>query len=141
MDTEDFRYQGDKRLVEEICDILGEYEKAVTFYGARFDIPFVRTKALEYRIDFPSKRQLIHQDLWFAARSQLKLHSNRLIAVCDILGIPGKGSVEPTLWRKAKYGNQDALRAIQKHNISDVEVLEKVHNRLMPHIGFTRRSI
>lgn len=137
----ELRYQGDKRLVEEICHVLHTFDRVVTYYGSRFDLPFIRTKALEYGIDFPSNREVQQIDLWQTARRKLKLHSNRLISVCDILGIKGKSSVQPVLWRKANFGDLNALNAILKHNMNDVMVLEKVHKRLEEHVGYTRSSI
>jgi uncharacterized protein YprB with RNaseH-like and TPR domain len=71
----------------------------------------------------------------------MKLHSNRLETVCDLLGIKGKTHQNPATWRLAKGGNKKALEEILDHNKWDVRILEEVYNRLKDFVLELDRSI
>jgi len=131
----------DKRLVKECINNLMKFDRVYTYYGSKFDIPFLRTRALELGLDFPIYGAMSHKDVWYIAKYKLKLHSNRLASVCDLLEIKGKSNLNPKLWRLAKSGNKKALDEILKHNIADVEVLEAVYHRLMNFVKEDNRSI
>jgi uncharacterized protein YprB with RNaseH-like and TPR domain len=120
----------DKRIVQECINNLMKFDRVYTFYGTKFDIPFLRTRALELGIDFPIYGSLSHKDVYYIARFKMKLHSNRLEVVCDLLGIKGKTHQNPATWRSAKSGNKKALEEILEHNKGDVIILEQVYNRL-----------
>jgi len=131
----------DKRIVKECVDALMKFDRIYTFYGSRFDIPFLRTRALELGIDFPIYGSITHKDIYYIARYKLKLHSNRLAVVCDLLGIKGKTHQNPTTWRLATGGNKKALEEILDHNKWDVIILEQVYNRLKDFVKETEKSI
>jgi len=136
----------DKRIIKSLIEILPTFDRIITFYGTYFDVPFCRTRALDVGVKFPFSRQLRHTDVWFIARSKLKLHSNRLESVADFLRVKekyglSKTKLEPRIWRKAAFGDETSLKLIYKHNIKDVEVLEKVYEELLPYFTDTRRSI
>jgi uncharacterized protein YprB with RNaseH-like and TPR domain len=131
----------DRRLVKDLVDTLFKYDTVVTYYGSNFDIPFIRTKAMGYHIEFPPYKSLRHVDLYYVVRSKMKLMGNRLGNATNFLGIEGKNSIETKYWRKALTGNKSALGYIKDHNIRDVLILEKLHNRLLPYTAQIRRSI
>jgi len=131
----------DRRLVKECINDLMKFDRVYTFYGSKFDIPFLRTRALEMGIDFPMYGSLSHKDVYYIARYKLKLHSNRLASVCDLLGIKGKTHQNPTTWRLASGGNKKALDDILDHNKWDVRILEEVYNKLKDFVLELDRSI
>jgi len=120
----------DKRIIQELVDKIKEFTLIYTYYGSRFDIPFIRTRALEWGIEFPAYGEINHRDLYYLVRSRMKLHRNRLENACDLLGIKGKTHLEPKMWVLANTGNKEALQYILKHNIYDVKILEELHERL-----------
>lgn len=120
----------EKRLLKSLLKELEDYDLIYTWYGAKFDIPFIRTRCLHHGLDFPGYGSLIHKDLYYVARFKLKMHSNRLAAVAEFLGIQGKTPLDPEVWVKASFGNRRAFRYILKHNEADVQVLEAVHRKL-----------
>jgi uncharacterized protein YprB with RNaseH-like and TPR domain len=131
----------DKDLVGSLIVAMKSYDIIYTFYGARFDIPFSRSRALFHGLMFPTFHQIRHIDLWFAARSKLKIHSNRLQTVCEFLGIKGKTPILGKYWVEAMSGNDTALHYIQRHNIADAVILEKAAGKLEPYMAISRTSI
>ena len=69
------------------------------------------------------------------------MHSNRLGTVADFLGIPGKTALKPEIWVQASFGDKKAIAYIHEHNIADVVILEKVHEKLEPFMRGVQRSI
>lgn len=138
----DFRnYPHDRRVVKELLEEMKKYDVLCTYYGTGFDIPFIRSRALKCGLIFPFYKEINHLDLYYVARNRLKLHSSRLASVCAFLGIEGKTAIDNEYWAKAVSGNDEALKYILEHNKGDVEILERVHNYLMPYMQNTRRSI
>lgn len=131
----------DYNIIKSLVEELRKYKIIVTYYGTGFDIPFVRTKALHYGIDFPSYADLYHFDLYYTVKSRLSLQRNSLKQACEYLGIVGKTDIDTNSWRKAKYGDPEALREVLSHNIGDVEILEQLHEKLNPFAKWTKKSI
>ena len=120
----------DKRIVEMLCEELNNYDTLLTYYGTRFDIPFIRTRAIDSGIRFPFYREVSHKDLFYQVRSKLRLHSNSLKNATEFLGIRGKTKLDPRIWRDATYGESDALQTVHAHNIADVMILERLHKKI-----------
>jgi uncharacterized protein YprB with RNaseH-like and TPR domain len=134
--------KAERALLSKLIRTLTKFDRIYTWYGARFDIPFVRTRCLAHGLPFPEYMQLYHTDLWFVARSRLALSSNRLANVETFFNLPeSKTPLEPEIWQRAAFGDRQALRYIHEHNVADVKVLELVHERLEAYFAGTRRSI
>lgn len=131
----------DKRIVQECIDNLMKFDRIYGFYSTKFDIPFLRTRALELGIEFPMYGAISHKDIYYIARYKLKLHSNRLATVCDFLSIKGKTHQNPATWRLAKGGNKKALEEILEHNKWDCIILQKVYERLRNFVKEDNKSI
>lgn len=138
-EVEDGTY--DKRIVKECIDALMKFDRVYTYYGSRFDLPLLRTRALEQGVEFPIYGAMSQKDIYYIAKYKLKLHSNRLDCVCDLLNISGKTHINPKIWRLASGGNKKAIDAILEHNIADVEVLELVYNKLKNFVKEDNKSI
>ena len=123
----------DRDLIRECIDAMSKLDVCVTFYGSRFDIPTIRTRALFYKIPFPKHGTIKSCDVWRIARGKLNLHSNRLENICSFYGIPAKQhKMSPQVWTKSLSGDQKALDYVWAHNKEDVYSLEKVYNLLIP---------
>ena len=132
----------DKKLMEEaVAHILG-FNRICTYYGSRFDIPFLRARALYHGLDFPLYKEVYHTDVYYMAKNRLCISRKRLETVCDFLGIPAKAhKLNQVMWLKALGGNPKALDFIWKHNTEDVISLEQVWKRLDSYCQPTNRSI
>jgi uncharacterized protein YprB with RNaseH-like and TPR domain len=120
----------DSRIVEMLCEEMNNYDTLMTYYGTRFDVPFIRTRALDHGIRFPFYREVSHKDLYYQVRSKLRLNSNSLKTATEFLGIRGKTKLDPRVWRDATYGDTDALQTVLSHNIADVIILERLHKKI-----------
>lgn len=128
----------DKKLVEDCIEDMKRFDRIVTYYGTRFDIPFIRTRALHNNIDFPLYGTLIHNDLYYIVRNKFKIGRNSLDAACkSLLGYSTKTHLEPDYWINATTGDQKSLNYIFEHNKQDVLLTEALHDKI---IGFRKRS-
>ena len=123
-------YKPTKEFSKSLVDEMNKYDVVVTYYGTRFDIPFIRTRALYHGTYFPMYRQKSHKDLYYVVKSKLKLHRSSLMAATEFFGIAGKTRIRPEYWQKARWGDEQSLEYIYKHNVADVVILEKLHRKL-----------
>ena len=136
------RDKNDYRIIKSAVKAICRYDRIVTWYGANFDIPWTRSRAIKHGIEFPAFRDLYHTDLYYVARAKLALHSNRLAAVCQWFGIEAKTHpMTPTLWERAGAGNEEALHTILTHCREDVVSTDEVFKLLLVHTQLQKRSV
>ena len=134
----------DKKLLREFVKQVKKYDKVVVHYGApgRFDIPFLRTRCLYHKLDFPLYREILVEDTYTMAKQRLKLSRNRLENIAVFFNIPCKEhKMNPSMWQKALMGNTRALNYIWRHNKEDVITLELVWKKLSKYAPRRRLSI
>ena len=131
----------DKRIVGTMVKALNEFDIITFHFGEYFDAPFARSRAIYYKLPFPEYGSLAKIDTWRWAKRNLKLHSNRLDAIAEYLGVNSKTHLSPAIWRRASRGDIDAVQYILKHNKMDVVTLEKVYHKLKAYSAGTRSSI
>ena len=132
----------DKKVVASCVRDMQRFDRVITFYGTKFDLPFIRTRALALGLDFPDYGEMYHKDIYYVARNKLRLHSNRLDAVCRALfGDTTKTRIEPGHWIQALMGKKEALDYILEHNKQDVIELERVYDTLIRFNTVTNTSI
>lgn len=129
-----FNYSFDKRVVKELLAALKKYDVLYAHYGDRFDFPFIRTRAFVHNLekDLPEYMETFIRDTWPIAKYKLRLHSNRLGAIAETLGITEvtKTPVSGRMWELAKAGHPKALQYVKDHNKKDVQILERVQKKL-----------
>jgi len=77
----------DKRIVAQCIDDMRKFDRIVGHYSSRFDIPFIRTRAIIHKLKFPVYGEIVQTDTWRMARNLLALSSNRQDVVAEaILG-------------------------------------------------------
>lgn len=122
----------DRRIMARLIDDLSRYDMIVTYYGTRFDIPFVRTRAMVHGLTFPHYGMLKHKDLYYTVRYRFSLHSNRLDVACrTLVGESSKTTLLPDIWQAAAYGDRKALQYILEHNIEDVKDTRRLYYRVL----------
>lgn len=131
----------DRRVVESFVNKMNEYKIIVGYYSTMFDLPFMRSKALHYRIPFPEFGDIFHWDIYYTVRSKFNLSRKSLESACDYFGIKGKTPIEREVWRRAKYGHPDAISTVIDHNIADVVITEELHDLISFSRKWNRRSI
>lgn len=134
----------DKNLVKKLVKDLRKFNRLIVYHGSdyHFDIPFCRTRALHWGIDFPAYREIYVNDLYLAVKAKLKVSSKHLKTVCDLLGIPAKEHPgKPDVWIRASIGDPEALEYVKLHNIEDVISLKQLWQKMKDMILIGRRSI
>lgn len=136
------KYKFDSRLMENLIADVNKFDRVITYYGSRFDIPFCKTRAEKWGLDFPAYRDLWQTDVYDIAKRNLLLHSTRLEQVCKLMDIPAKGhKLEPDIWQKAQAGHKESLDWIFTHCQEDVTALEGAWKRLKKYTIPAKRSI
>ena len=131
----------DKKLVQACVDELRNHKIWVTYYGTGYDLPFIRAKCVHYDIEFPEYGTYYHHDLYYTIRNKFHLSRNSLDNATQYFGIAGKTPIDKEDWRAAKYGNKKALAQVVEHNVADVDILEALHDKIMPFRKWIRTSI
>ncbi len=131
----------DKRVCQEWIDAIKDIDVVTTYFGTRFDIPFLRTRCMYWGLRFPAFNGLYHWDLFYKVRSKLNLHRKSLDVACGFFGISGKTHLDLEIWNRARVGDPTALKYVYDHNIGDVEILELLFHKLEPHSKWIRKSI
>lgn len=126
--------QSDKKIVEQISKILAQATEVVFHNGDKFDLPWIRGRALFHKLEmFPHYSTI---DTLKISRSKFNLNSNRLDYLAKYLGIGGKIKTDYSLWRSVVIDKcPKAMEAMIKYCKKDVVLLENVFNRLKTHIN------
>ena len=132
----------DLNICKKFCEDVRNFDRIIGWYSAKFDGPFLRTRCMYHKLDFPVFKEIKHTDAWFVAKKKLKLHSNRLGVVAPFLGIRAKDHpINPSIWLQCLSGNKEALDFVMVHNEEDVNSLKAVWNRFEEYIRLTNTSL
>lgn len=135
IDAKDIKKHLDRSVVAKCLEDLKGFDRLFTWYGAKFDIPYIKARAMIHGLDIGpvSFGQRYHKDLYYVARRNLKISSRRLENVSRLLlGKSNKTRLEPTSWTHAAMGDKKALSYVVEHCEYDVIDLERVHHKLDP---------
>ncbi len=120
---------GDKISSSELIEMIENIEVLYTYNGAKFDLPFIKTK-----LDVDITERCQHKDLMYACW-QRNLYGG-LKGVERQLGIKRKltdidGRVAVQLWHNYKcYGDKNSLTSLLKYNEEDVLNLRVLREKL-----------
>lgn len=134
----------DTKLMAELCKDLRKFHRIVVHYGGdgRFDCPFVRTRAIKAKADFPLFKEIYVSDTWRMSRNKLKLSSNRLDTICKFFGVEAKTHpMDFDKWCLAMTGDTESLAYIWKHNVEDAISLREVYHLLQPYARLAKESM
>jgi len=123
----------DSQITLDICEELSKHAIVITHYGSKFDVPYMRAKAVHWGI--PPLPQMFAIDSWRIAKFNFQVSSRRLQNLGNYFNLGEKSGVEGMLWMEAAYdGSREAMDEIVKHNIVDCEVLEKLAAVSFPYL-------
>lgn len=127
----DLRTCLDGKVVKACVTDMRRFDRLVGYYSTKFDIPFIRTRAIALGLDFPEYGEIIHNDLYYTVRNKLNISSNRLDNACrTVFGATEKTRIDADHWIKALMGDKGALDYILDHNIRDVQETKKLYHAL-----------
>jgi uncharacterized protein YprB with RNaseH-like and TPR domain len=145
VDPKDLRKKDgrDRKVVRKCLDDLADFDLIVGYYSSRFDIPYIRTRAMIWGMEFPVYGTRQQKDLYYTVKYKFALHSNRLDVACrTILGHSDKTILDTDIWMDAAYsGDPEALAYILKHNKNDVTDLKKLYDKVLDYSYPITRSI
>lgn len=129
------RTDNDKEIVTEICKYLDEADFVIAHNGKKFDIPFIKARAVIHGINPPSPFKVI--DTLQIAKKEMRFKRNTLDFIAKALDVPLRKLTKRQfkgfeLWWECLHGNELAWEEMKQYNILDVEVLELVYLRLRP---------
>lgn len=121
--------QDDKFLLEQFIEVMNEADTLVAHNGDRFDIKWIKTRALKHGLEMlPVYNQI---DTLNLAKKHFYFNSNKLDYIAKFLGFDGKIETKPELWDKVILEKDvAALIEMVEYCEEDVRQLEKVYNRL-----------
>jgi DNA polymerase elongation subunit (family B) len=127
----------DERIVRSCVDAISKLDIIVGYWSKRFDLPFLRAKALHYGIDFPDFTNKYHWDLYDTIKAKFNLSRRSLDVATHYFGIEGKTHLDRPIWLKARYGDKESLAYVLEHNIADVDITMQ----LLEKIEFSRKWV
>ena len=134
VDYYETRTEDDTQLIATIIDYLNEADYVVAHNGRKFDIPFIKARAMVNGINPPSPFKII--DTLEIAKKEFLFSSNSLAALATELKWSPKLSHGKfsgfSLWSECLKGNNEAWEEMKKYNIQDTLTLEEVYLKLRP---------
>ena len=115
----------DKRIVQTLIDTMWGYDRIVGHFSTYFDVPFIRTRAIHWDLDYPEYGMFYHTDTWKMAKKLLCLHSNRQDSVAQAVQHKScKTRINPDIWAKVLFGSKKQrttlIKEVLHHNEQDV---------------------
>lgn len=122
---------GSAGLAESAHELLDEADMVVHYNGRKFDIPVLNRDFLQHGLTPPANYHDI--DLYQTVRRRFKFASNKLDYVCQALELGRKTQHKGMdLWREVMAGNEKSQRTMQRYNMQDVRLLERLYFKVQP---------
>jgi len=127
-DTWERKRSDDSQIAVDIYTELSKYSICIAHNGLAFDINFLRSRLGKVGVEMPQPKNV---DPVRLARRFMRFKFNSLESVGEHFGFIGKTRVSPKYWNEAALdGNSRALDYIVEHCVADVDLLEKVADKL-----------
>jgi hypothetical protein len=124
---------GHDGMAQAAWRLLDDADAVIHYNGTKFDIPTLNADFVTHGLGVPAPFHEI--DLLKAVRSRFRKYSNKLDEVAKWLGVGGKVQHKGLqLWRECMDGDEKAWKTMQRYNVMDVRLLERVYNALKPWI-------
>jgi len=124
----------DKNLCKQLIQDILKFDIIKGYWSTGFDIPFIRSRSLRWRYNFPIYKSIDHKDIYYMVKRLLKLNNNKLETATQFLNIKGKNHINGETWMKAYMCDgkeqEKSIAEILDHNRRDVIILRRVDKRL-----------
>lgn len=124
-------YKNDYHIVKTIHKVLSDADAVIAHYGNKFDIKFLRGRALFHKLK--PLPPIIQIDTHKIAKSEFLLNSNRLDYLGHYLGVGRKIKTSLDLWLDCLDGKEKAIKRMIRYNKQDVRLLEDVYTIIAPY--------
>lgn len=123
----------DKGLLEEVSRELNNYVVWVTFYGRRFDVPFIQSRLVRHCLPPLPKRH--HIDIWQVVKQGTCISRRNQAHLLEWFDLgERKMSLGPDVWAEVAE-NPKNVGVLKKRCESDVKGLEQLYDRTKHLIG------
>jgi len=123
--------ENDRDLVKDLYDVFDEADILIAHNGDRFDIRKSNARFIQHGLKPPSPYKTI--DTLKIARRHFKFDSNRLNDLGQSLKVGQKlPHTGVHLWLSCMSGHAPSWRLMRRYNARDVELLERVYEKLKP---------
>ena len=124
----------DRELVKQLSALIRDHDVIVAHNGSRFDLPYLRTRALHWRLEPLRDVKLI--DPCTIAYRKFKLKSNSLGRIADYVGVKDrKTPLDMSVWMDAALnGSTRSMDLIVEHCEADIRVLSAVLTVVKPFV-------
>lgn len=123
----------DKKMLEKFIKVLNEADEIVAHNGDRFDIKWIRTRALFHKIPMKSKYRSL--DTLKKSKSAFNFPNNRLDTIAQFLGVGAKVEHDGMkMWDAVQDGDKYYLDEMVKYCDGDIVVLRDVYLAMQPYI-------
>lgn len=132
----------DTQITDECVRDLYNFDVIVTYFGTRFDLPYIRTRAVMNGLEFPTYDALKHIDLFYVIKTKFKLQRKSLEKACrSLLGTTRKTEILPYIIPRCIQGNEKALEYMWEHNVYDVEDTKELYQAVIDYRYPGKRSV
>jgi len=130
-------WDDDREIVARLIAVLDQADEIVAHNGDKFDMRWVRGRALHHGLYMSHSFTLI--DTLKHARKLFDLNSYRLVYLAKYLNV-GTNKIEMTYqdWLDAMAGDERVRKRMIRYNRRDVRVLEAVFEKLCPYLKITK---
>jgi len=149
--TEDFKkysFKGsgeakeDTRLLKSLVNDLQNFDRVIGHYSSRYDLQFIRTRAVICKVDFPEWGTLWQTDTWNILKHKFKLSRNSLQnGTLKLTGATNKTYLSLNLKHAMIRGEKWAIDYLLDHNKKDVIDTERLYNAISKYARETKSSI
>jgi len=117
----DVQPKEDTRIIKSFIETTSKFDRLVGHFSSLFDLPFVRTRAVIDKVQFPSYGALYQTDNWRTLKSKFKLSRNtQQNATLKLLGKTRKDRLSLSIKHGCIRGEKWALDLSLKHCKKDV---------------------
>lgn len=123
----------DKKLVQQLWNLLDAADLVVAQNGDQFDIKTMNARFVAYGMKAPSFYATV--DTRKVAKKYFRFGSNSLDGMGKFFGLGSKvnnGGFET--WLKCIAGDEKTWNLMKRYNVHDVKLLEKIYLKLRPFI-------
>ena len=133
----------DKKVVQSCVEALRNFDVLIGYYSSRFDIQFIRTRAICNKVPFPFFGEIQQRDVYYMIRNRFQLTRNSLDNACKtLLGESMKSPLERKVWQSAILCNDEkAMNYIVDHCRQDVKEVKRLYELVVDYSKPLDKSI
>lgn len=122
---------GKDEMLRALHSLMSVADAIVTYNGDKFDNPWVLGEFAKAGLS--PLPPLVSIDLYKTAK-RFKMQSNKLAYVAPFFGLGSKIGTDFSLWRGVMDGDEKSRAKMERYNIRDVRLLERVYKKLRPYV-------